>query len=849
MATPFTTPKANSILKRQTSYSCQSTVNQQTAITQVVTAITEGNTLNGYEIGIASIDLKHPELVLLQYTDRQKYIKTITELQILDPMQILIPKEINEKNLKKSKLQAVLRQRFPNIEILSFPQKYYNWKEGYRLLMNVCLPEYQAANAEEILSKNFCLSAVSALLKYIEFKQDFSYAPSSLKTEYSRGYAVTTIDANSVRNLELIYNVTSRSSKDCLFRVLDHTRTKVGDLWSHIISPVIYSLLARLLRSSILQPCSDKKTLEERLDSVEELAMKQEIYGPLRSAIDKFCDISNMLRACVQIPKIESFKNAEARIADIIRLRNSLEAVKSLIVRLHGVKSALLQSIYQSLDDCHFQTMIDEINKVIDENATLEKGTLNFRAQICFAVRPEINGHLNVIRKVYEESIDDLASLKNFLHEKYNIPVEIVYNKGRGFHLQLESDLSPGEISSEFIKITRKKKTYFFSTLKLIYIPYLFFLIERLNETLKDIYILSNISVAQLYTNLKSYVSSLYNLSENIAMLDFLLCLGYSAAINGRNVRPTFSDTTAIKDGRHPILDVISVVPPVANDIYMSHENNFAIITGPNMSGKTVYLKQMALLQVMAQIGAYVPATCATFRIVDQIFTKIAVDGSMEENCSSFTAEMKEVNYIMQNATNHSLIIIDELGKGTASEDGIGICFAICEYFLQLKAFTVTSTHFLEICQLEDLYPNVDKYVYCTTNETTWMPSSYHLEVQHIKDNLNAYKLQYTHILAPDRTVEKYYGINLAELSSLPPKVVNRAREICKVLADKKEKCDKIDRKSYEEKATFRLGALLIQTAHNSKLDEASLKVYLQYLKDDYSNSIKTLLSHSNPLK
>ncbi|EDV29519.1 uncharacterized protein TRIADDRAFT_51957 [Trichoplax adhaerens] len=687
MATPFTTPKANSILKRQTSYSCQSTVNQQTAITQVVTAITEGNTLNGYEIGIASIDLKHPELVLLQYTDRQKYIKTITELQILDPMQILIPKEINEKNLKKSKLQAVLRQRFPNIEILSFPQKYYNWKE--------------------------------------EFKQDFCYAPSSLKTEYSRGYAVTTIDANSVRNLELIYNVTSRSSKDCLFRVLDHTRTKVGDLWSHIISPVIYSLLARLLRSSILQPCSDKKKLEERLDSVEGCTMVvfvtaeiftlisynqnhayiQEIYGPLRSAIDKFCDISNMLRACVQIPKIESFKNAEARIADIIRLRNSLEAVKSLIVRLHGVKSTLLQSIYQ----------------------------------------PEINGHLNVIRKVYEESIDDLASLKNFLHEKYNIPVEIVYNKGRGFHLQLESDLSP----------------------------------ERLNETLKDIYILSNISVAQLYTNLKSYVSSLYNLSENIAMLDFLLCLGYSAAINGRNVRPTFSDTTAIKDGRHPILDVISVVPPVANDIYMSHENNFAIITGPNMSGKTVYLKQMALLQVMAQIGAYVPATCATFRIVDQIFTKIAVDGSMEENCSSFTAEMKEVNYIMQNATNHSLIIIDELGKGTASEDGIGICFAICEYFLQLK---------------------------------------------HIKDNLNAYKLQYTHILAPDRTVEKYYGINLAELSSLPPKVVNRAREICKVLADKKEKCDKIDRKSYEEKATFRLGALLIQTAHNSKLDEASLK-------------------------
>jgi len=143
----------------------------------------------------------------------------------------------------------------------------------------------------------------------------------------------------------------------------------------------------------------------------------------------------------------------------------------------------------------------------------------------------------------------------------------------------------------------------------------------------------------------------------------------------------------------------------------MSEDSNFMIITGPNMSGKSTLLKQVAVLQVMAQIGSYVPAEFASFRICDKLFSRIGSNDDIETNCSTFMIEMKEISYILRNLTENCLIIIDELGRGTSIEEGVGLCFAICEQLIQSKAFTFFATHFLELTKLENYYFNVSKYV------------------------------------------------------------------------------------------------------------------------------------------
>lgn len=207
------------------------------------------------------------------------------------------------------------------------------------------------------------------------------------------------------------------------------------------------------------------------------------------------------------------------------------------------------------------------------------------------------------------------------------------------------------------------------------------------------------------------YVGCLYKLAECVSTMDMLMSLAHFCTL-GSYTRPEFTDTLAVKQSRHPILDKSLNDSFVANNIYASNDTRLSVITGPNMSGKSTYLCQIALVQILAQIGCFVPAEYASFRTVNHVFTRMGSCDDIETNTSTFSQEMKEVNYILQNVTDRSLVLIDELGRGTSGLEGVGLCHAVCEKLLTTRASIFLVTHYQELTELAGLYPAVDNYFF-----------------------------------------------------------------------------------------------------------------------------------------
>ncbi|XP_074639659.1 mutS protein homolog 4-like [Acropora palmata] len=766
----------------------------------VVVAIVEGRGLAKGEIGMASIDLKKPELVLSQFSDNQTYVKVLTRLQILEPLEIIMPNTACE-NGNLSTLFKLLSDQLPYTNLSAIQRRYFNEAKGLEYVKQLCVPEYNTVEME-VASKYYCLATASALLKYVEFIQNIVYAPGSVKVVFKGSEKTAIIDASTAKNLELIQNARDPKSGHCLYGVLNHTKTSGG---------------ARLLRCNVLQPPCDEETTNLRLDCVAELTDKEDLFYGLQAVIGRFLDVDHLTSMCVQIPKQETVKTAESKITTVIYLKHTLELVEPLRDSLKDTETQLFKAYHESLNDSRFATIIEKIQTVIHDDTRYQKGTLNMRTQKCFAVKPHINGLLDVARRTYTEIVDDITEMIKQLGEKHKLPLKTGFNATRGFFVQLtlnrDQDVDLKSLPSEFLKAVKVKSVISFTTVDLIKLN------DRIKESLNEIYLMTNVVVSELLGEIRDQVGCLHKLAELVSVLDMLVSFVSLCTISNY-VRPEFTDTLAVKDGRHPILDKILPESPVANNVYCTDGTNFLIITGPNMSGKSTYLKQIALLQIMAQIGCYVPAEYASFRVADQIFSRIGSDDDIETNSSTFMLEMKEINYIIQNASDKSVIIIDELGRGTSSEEGVGICFSICENLLGKKAFTFFATHFLELTTMDSLYPNVENL---------------HFKIQKkFSDEAACEKISYTHVLSKGRTEDKHYGLRLAEISTLPRSIVWEAHEISKELIKQKENSNLLSTESRHQRAVFRLATKLIQAARNSRLDSTGLRAYLLGLRNQF---------------
>uniref|UniRef100_A0A6Q2ZI71 DNA mismatch repair proteins mutS family domain-containing protein n=1 Tax=Esox lucius TaxID=8010 RepID=A0A6Q2ZI71_ESOLU len=750
----------------------------------VIVAVVEGRGLARGEIGMASINLKCPEMVLSQFADTGTYAKVITKLHILVPLEILMPDTASEKG-KGTKLYSLITENFQSVGFTAIQRKYFNERKGLEYIQQLCAPEYSTV-IMEVQVKYYCLAAAAALLKYIEFIQNSVYAPKSLKVIFRGSEQTAMIDSASATNLELVVNNRDHRSEHTLLGVLNYTKTPGGE---------------RRLRSNILEPLLDFDTINMRLDTIQELLQDEELFFGLKNAIGHFLDIDQLLSVLVQIP-------------------NSVFALITLMV-LKNCCTALLKAYSSSLEDNRFDKILKQIKTVINDDTNYLKGSLNMRTQKCYAVRPNINEFLDISRRAYTEIVDDIAGLVDQMGEKYALPLRTSFSTARGFFIQMKLEgvaLPDGKLPADFIKVTKQKNNYSFTTADLMKMN------DRCDEALREIFHMSYVVVCQLLSTVHEHIHCLYKLSDAVSMLDMLLSLANACTLSDY-VRPEFTDTLAIKQGRHPILERIAGQQPVSNNCYISEGSNFVIITGPNMSGKSTYLKQVALCQIMAQIGSFVPAEYASFRIADQIFTRIGVDDDFETNSSTFMLEMKEVSYITHNVSERSLIIIDELGRGTSAEEGVGICHSVCEFLLSLRAFTLFATHFLELCELETLYPNVENQ---------------HMEVQHTRSSDTGTEcVVYTFLLSRGSSEERNYGLRAAEMTALPLTIIQEAKAIAFKVSQQHLASNHSDPETQRQKAVYHLATRLLQTARNSRLDPDSLRIYLKSLKTQYEAELQ----------
>ncbi|XP_053927088.1 mutS protein homolog 4 isoform X4 [Cuculus canorus] len=498
-------------------------------------------------------------------------------------------------------------------------------------------------------------------------------------------------------------------------------------------------------------------------------------------------------------------------------IQNSVYAPKSLKVRFQGSEKTAM------IDSSSAQNLELVINNRDSRNSHTLYGVLNYT---------KTPGGSRRLRSNILEPLVDAESI----NMRLDCVQELLQDEELFFGLQavISKFLDTEQLLSVLVQIPKQDtvKTAESKITNLIYLKHTLELVEPLTAALRSCNTpllkayCSSLEdtriVCKLLNEIYEHIHCLYKLSDIVSMLDMLLSFAHACTLSDY-VRPEFTDTLAIKQGWHPILEKIAVEKPVSNNTYLTEGNNFVIITGPNMSGKSTYLKQIALCQIMAQIGSYVPAEYCSFRIAEQIFTRIGMDDDIETNASTFMKEMKEITYIIQNANDKSLIIIDELGRGTSAEEGIGICYAACEYLLNLKAFTLFATHFLELCHMDGLYPNVENY---------------HFEVQHVRSSAgNKEKIAYTYTLSKGYTEEKNYGLKAAEVSSLPSSIILDAKEIINHIAKQILHRQKSTPEMMKQRAMYHLAMRLVQTARNSRLDPDSLRIYLKGLKKKYEAS------------
>jgi DNA mismatch repair protein MutS len=565
-------------------------------------------------------------------------------------------------------------------------------------------------------------AAVNALLFYIGSTQKRSLSHMRLLKRYDAKQYLQ-MDGFSRRNLELTETIRDKTKKGSLLWLLDRTQTAMG---------------GRLLRRWIERPLLNQSELEARLDAVEHIKGDMILRSDLRACLDKVYDLERLAGRI-------SYGNANAR--DLVQLRHSLEAVPELRRLLMETGADVLVQIAKGMDECGDIAAFIRTALVDDPPVSVREGGL---------IRTGYDEYLDKLHTASREGKNWIAQLEQAEREATGIrSLKVGFNKVFGYYIEVSranlSLVPEGRYerkqtlanAERFItpELKEKEALILEAEEKMIELEYQLFVAVR-NE------------VAQ-------HIPRLQGLAERIAAIDVLQAFATVSDERGY-VRPQLLTTgeCIIREGRHPVVEaVLEREKYVANDVELNQqERQILLITGPNMAGKSTYMRQIALITVMAQIGCFVPAKEARLSLVDQIFTRIGAADDLVGGHSTFMVEMLETKHALQKATAQSLILLDEIGRGTSTYDGMALAQAVIEYIRQeIGAKTLFSTHYHELTGLEETLPGVvNVHARCEERDG---------------------KLLFLHKIEPGRA-DKSYGIHVAELAEMPRRVIERAREI-----------------------------------------------------------------------
>ncbi len=568
--------------------------------------------------------------------------------------------------------------------------------------------------------------AVSTLLHYISVTQKRSLAHLRLLKPYETTQFLQ-IDPFSRRNLELTQTIRDKSKKGSLLWLLDQTETAMG---------------GRLLRRWLERPLLNRQEIETRLDAVEHLKGDLLLRTDVRQLLDRVYDLERLAGRV-------AYGNANAR--DLVQLRHSLEAIPALKQVLAESGSAVLAGLAEEMDECADVADLLRQALVDDPPVSVREGNL---------IRPGYDEYLDKLRTASREGKHWIAQLEQAEREATGIrSLKVGFNKVFGYYIEVSRanlSLVP-EGRYERKQTLANAERYITPELKEKEA-----LILEAEEKMVEL-------EYQLFTQVRSQVAThiprLQSLAERVATVDVYQAFATVSEERGY-VRPQIVDSgeLVVRDGRHPVVEaVLEGDAYVANDVELDPRGRqILLITGPNMAGKSTYMRQIALIAVMAQIGCFVPAREARLSLIDQIFTRIGAADDLVGGHSTFMVEMLETRHALAKATSRSLILLDEIGRGTSTYDGMALAQAVIEYIHeQIGAKTLFSTHYHELTRLEtSLERLVNVNARCEERDG---------------------KLLFLHKIEPGRA-DKSYGIHVAELAELPQPVIERARQILQEL-------------------------------------------------------------------
>lgn len=646
---------------------------------------------------------------------------------LLDTMIKVSPAELISNSEAKETLKdcAVIKHgMLPQLYVCA--ESYFN----YDFALNTLKEQFNVNSVHSLGLKDGenCVKSSGALLSYLKETQKHALSNITALTVNNYENAMM-LDANAIRNLELVKTMRDGKRYGSLLWLLDKTKTSMG---------------ARKLQSWILSPLYSKEKIEYRLNGVKPFFDNTLIREEVCRLLNSVKDVGRILG---------KLSNDNIMPKDCLALANSLEIIPNLKFHLAGIESEYVKNIDERLLD--FSNVVRVLQSAIDPECpnSLKDGGY---------IKAGYNAELDEFREYGKKGTQIIADIEKREREKTGIKnLKIGYNKVFGYYIEISNsfkNLAPYDYQRKQTLTTGER-----------------FTTDELKEV--EVKILSSTEKAlaaetRLYNeikeNLLKIIAELKDTGEALAELDVLTSLATVAKSNGY-VMPVITESDkplSIIAGRHPVVEQISKQKFIANDCYLDNGNNrMMIITGPNMAGKSTYMRQTALITIMAHIGSFVPADSAEIPLTDKIFTRVGASDNLILDQSTFMVEMTETADILANATKNSLLILDEIGRGTSTFDGLSIAWAVVEYIVnRIGAKTLFATHYHELSELEGIIDGVKNYK-ITVKE-------YQGSIVFLRKIMRG-------------SANKSFGIEVAELAGINKDLTSRAKEILKKLEKK----------------------------------------------------------------
>ena len=678
----------------------------------------------GIYYGIAVCDVSTGDFYSTEIKENNNFPLVLDEIARYSPAELVVNSMMYDSTEEINKIKERFEIYFTRFNDKFFSEDINTIADNYNLVDNDDNP------IKDIDKRLFAVASINGLVEYLKQTQKTSLEHINKITIYNTTRYMS-LDINARRNLELTEKMRDKSKKGTLLWVLDKTSTSMG---------------GRHLRRWINDPLIDVNEINKRLNAVKELKDNVMLRGDIIESLKKVYDIERLAG------KI-SYGNANGR--DMISLKNSLSKLPEVKSVLQNTTSNMLQELYNNLDE--LKDIYDLIEKSIVEDPpmTVKEGGL---------IKLGYNEEIDKLKTATTEGKNWLVQLEAKEKEETGIKnLKVGFNKVFGYYIEVtKSNLS--QVPERYIRkqtLTNCER-YITEELK-----------ELENQILgaeDKVINLEYEAFTEIRKEIAKNVKRLQKSAMIIATLDVLV--SFATVAEDMNYCMPIVDNGGkieIKEGRHPVIEkMLPTGSFIDNDTYMDNdENRLSIITGPNMAGKSTYMRQVALITLMAQIGSFVPASEAHIGVVDKIFTRVGASDDLSMGQSTFMVEMMEVADILKEATKNSLVILDEIGRGTSTYDGLSIAWAVAEYIsdkTKCGAKTLFATHYHELIELEDKLEGVKNYSIAVKEKGE--------DVIFLRKIVRG-------------GTDESYGVHVARLAGVPKEVLKRANEILRSLERK----------------------------------------------------------------